>query len=221
MLARVSANPFLAPSPLPFEFPDFDAIREEHFAPAFTAGMAEQRAEVDAITADPGAATFDNTIVALERSGAVLRAGLRGVLHARRLVQHPGDPGDRGRDRAAARRALRRDHARPGAVRPHRGPVRGARRPRPGRRSRCGCWSAATATPCGPAPGSAPPSRSGCARSTPSCRRCPPSSARSCWPRRTTRRSSSSDPAELDGLSADAVSAAARAATAAATTAPT
>ncbi|GAA3054046.1 M3 family metallopeptidase [Pseudonocardia yunnanensis] len=73
MLARVSTNPFLAPSPLPFQFPDFDAIREEHFLPAFTAGMEEQRAEVDEITADPGPATFDNTIVALERSGAVLR----------------------------------------------------------------------------------------------------------------------------------------------------
>jgi peptidyl-dipeptidase Dcp len=73
MLALVSANPFLAPSPLPFEFPDFDAIREEHFAPAFTTGMEQQRAEVDSITADSAAATFDNTIVALERSGAVLR----------------------------------------------------------------------------------------------------------------------------------------------------
>ncbi|MFD1518407.1 M3 family metallopeptidase [Pseudonocardia yunnanensis] len=69
----MSTNPFLAPSPLPFQFPDFDAIREEHFLPAFTAGMEEQRAEVDEITADPGPATFDNTIVALERSGAVLR----------------------------------------------------------------------------------------------------------------------------------------------------
>ncbi|OLT00966.1 hypothetical protein BJF90_06525 [Pseudonocardia sp. CNS-004] len=73
MLARVTGNPFLAPSPLPFEFPDFDAIREEHFRPAFAAGMAEQRAEVDAITADPGPATFENTVVALERSGATLR----------------------------------------------------------------------------------------------------------------------------------------------------
>jgi peptidyl-dipeptidase Dcp len=73
MLALVSANPFLAPSPLPFEFPDFDAIREEHFAPAFMTGMEQQRAEVDSITADSAAATFDNTIVALERSGAVLR----------------------------------------------------------------------------------------------------------------------------------------------------
>ncbi len=65
-------NPFFAPSSLPFGFPDFDAIREEHFAPAFTAGMAEQRAEVEAITADPGRATFENTVVALERSGATL-----------------------------------------------------------------------------------------------------------------------------------------------------
>jgi peptidyl-dipeptidase Dcp len=73
MLARVTVNPFLAPSPLPYRFPEFEAIREEHFGPAFRAGMAEQRAEVDAITADPGAATFENTIVALERSGAVLR----------------------------------------------------------------------------------------------------------------------------------------------------
>jgi peptidyl-dipeptidase Dcp len=73
MLARVTGNPFLAPSSLPFEFPDFDAIREEHFLPAFAAGMAEQRAEVDVITADPAPATFENTIVALERSGATLR----------------------------------------------------------------------------------------------------------------------------------------------------
>jgi peptidyl-dipeptidase Dcp len=71
MLADV--NPFLAPSPLPYEFPDFDAIREEHFLPAFAEGMAQQRAEVDAITGDPAPPTFDNTIVALERSGAVLR----------------------------------------------------------------------------------------------------------------------------------------------------
>jgi peptidyl-dipeptidase Dcp len=73
MLAQVTGNPFLAPSPLPFGFPDFDAIREEHFLPAFAEGMAQQRAEVDAITADPAPATFDNTLVALERSGAVLR----------------------------------------------------------------------------------------------------------------------------------------------------
>lgn len=66
-------NPLLRPSPLPYGFPDFAAIREEHFAEAFAVGTAEQRAEVDAITALSGPPTFDDTVVALERSGAVLR----------------------------------------------------------------------------------------------------------------------------------------------------
>ncbi|HXV94067.1 MAG TPA: M3 family peptidase, partial [Pseudonocardia sp.] len=66
-------NPLLTPSPLPFGFPDFTAIREEHFLPAFAAAMAEQRAEVDAITAETAGPTFENTVVALERSGSVLR----------------------------------------------------------------------------------------------------------------------------------------------------
>ncbi|MDN5749589.1 MAG: M3 family metallopeptidase [Pseudonocardia sp.] len=69
----MSANPLLSPSSLPYAYPDFDAIAEEHFAPAFEAGMGEQRAEVDAITGDAAPPTFDNTIVALERSGATLR----------------------------------------------------------------------------------------------------------------------------------------------------
>lgn len=66
-------NPFFTASPLPFGFPDFDAVGAEHFAPAFVEGMAQQRAEVDAITADPAPASLDNTMIALERSGAVLR----------------------------------------------------------------------------------------------------------------------------------------------------
>ncbi|WP_300008144.1 M3 family metallopeptidase [Pseudonocardia sp.] len=64
-------NPLLSPDAP--AFPDFDAIREEHFRPAFAAGMVEQRAEVDALTADPAPATFANTVEALERSGATLR----------------------------------------------------------------------------------------------------------------------------------------------------
>jgi peptidyl-dipeptidase Dcp len=66
-------NPLLRPGPLPYGFPDFTAIREEHFEEAFAAGMAEQRAEVDAITAQAGPPTFADTVVALERSGATLR----------------------------------------------------------------------------------------------------------------------------------------------------
>jgi peptidyl-dipeptidase Dcp len=65
-------NPFSAPSELPYQVPPFDRIQEEHFLPAFTAGMAEQRAEVEAIASDPAAPTFENTLIALERSGRLL-----------------------------------------------------------------------------------------------------------------------------------------------------
>ncbi|WP_017572781.1 M3 family metallopeptidase [Nocardiopsis halotolerans] len=65
-------NPFLTPSELPYRLPDFAAIREEHFLPAFEEGVAQHLAEVDAIVHDPAPATFDNTIAALERSGALL-----------------------------------------------------------------------------------------------------------------------------------------------------
>ena len=66
-------NPLLEPSTLPHGFPDFAAIREEHFEEAFGVGMAEQCAEVAAIIASPGPHTFDDTVVALECSGATLR----------------------------------------------------------------------------------------------------------------------------------------------------
>ncbi|MDI5963215.1 M3 family metallopeptidase [Streptantibioticus silvisoli] len=67
-----STNPFFAPSTLPFRLPDFAAIRPEHYAPAFDRGMAEQLAEIAAITGCGEAPTFDNTVVALERSGRLL-----------------------------------------------------------------------------------------------------------------------------------------------------
>jgi peptidyl-dipeptidase Dcp len=66
-------NPLLEPSTLPYGFPDFAAIREEHFEEAFAVGIAEQCAEIAAIIASPGPPTFDDTVVALERSGATLR----------------------------------------------------------------------------------------------------------------------------------------------------
>lgn len=65
-------NPLLTESTLPFNYPHFDRIKDEHYLPAFEAGMAEQRREIDAITATPGEPTFENTIVALERSGQLL-----------------------------------------------------------------------------------------------------------------------------------------------------
>lgn len=65
-------NPFAAPSSLPYGLPDFAAIREEHHRPALLAGMAEQRAEVEAIAASTDAPTVENTLDALERSGRLL-----------------------------------------------------------------------------------------------------------------------------------------------------
>ncbi len=67
-----AANPLLARSPLPYQLPPFALIKDEHFLPAFEQGMAENLKEVAAIAANPAAPTFDNTIVALERSGELL-----------------------------------------------------------------------------------------------------------------------------------------------------
>jgi len=65
-------NPLLTPSALPYHLPPFQAMKDEHFAPAFEAGMTEQLKEVNAIVNNPAAANFDNTIIALERSGRTL-----------------------------------------------------------------------------------------------------------------------------------------------------
>jgi peptidyl-dipeptidase Dcp len=67
-----SPNPFLEPSSLPYGMPPFADIREEHFRPAFQAGIAEHLAEVQAIAGSAEPPTFENTLVALERSGRVL-----------------------------------------------------------------------------------------------------------------------------------------------------
>jgi peptidyl-dipeptidase Dcp len=66
------ANPFLEPSSLPYGMPPFAEIREEHFRPAFEAGIAEHLAEVRAIAESTEPPTFENTLVALERSGRIL-----------------------------------------------------------------------------------------------------------------------------------------------------
>jgi peptidyl-dipeptidase Dcp len=65
-------NPLLTPSALPYQAPPFDAIADDHFLPAFERGMQEQRAELAAITANEAPASFENTLVALERSGQTL-----------------------------------------------------------------------------------------------------------------------------------------------------
>ncbi|MEV0294742.1 M3 family metallopeptidase [Nocardia sp. NPDC050710] len=68
----MTSNPFFEPSTLAYQLPPFAEIREEHYLPAFERGMAEQLAGVAAITAGDAEPTFADTVVALERSGAVL-----------------------------------------------------------------------------------------------------------------------------------------------------
>ncbi|MCD8194677.1 MAG: M3 family metallopeptidase [Tannerellaceae bacterium] len=68
-----NGNPFLMEYNTPFNVPPFDKIQLEHYKPAFIQGMAEQKAEVEAIINQPEAPTFANTIVALDQSGDLLR----------------------------------------------------------------------------------------------------------------------------------------------------
>ena len=65
-------NPFTAPSTLPFHAPAFDKIKTSDFQPAMEEGMALQLKEVEAITSSTEPATFENTIVAMEKSGQML-----------------------------------------------------------------------------------------------------------------------------------------------------
>ncbi|MGN8027712.1 M3 family metallopeptidase [Microbacterium sp. 22242] len=68
----VETNPLLQPSALPYHLPDFAAIRPEHYLPAFRLGFEEQLSEIRQITATRSMPTFENTMEALERSGALL-----------------------------------------------------------------------------------------------------------------------------------------------------
>ena len=68
-----ASNPFAKASTLPFQYPQFDKIKNEHYGPAFDEGMREQAAEIVAIANNPKAPTFENTIVAMERSGRLLQ----------------------------------------------------------------------------------------------------------------------------------------------------
>ena len=63
------ANPLLQPWDTPFQLPPFDRIQPGHFAPAFEAAVREHAEEIAAIAANPEAPTFENTVVAFDRSG--------------------------------------------------------------------------------------------------------------------------------------------------------
>lgn len=67
-----TSNPFYAISTLQHRAPDFSNISDADYAPAFAAGMSQHAAEIRAIANNPSAATFDNTILAMEQSGQLL-----------------------------------------------------------------------------------------------------------------------------------------------------
>lgn len=67
----MSTNPLLQTWDTPHGMPPFDLIRAEHFVPAFETALAAHRAEIDAIGTASAAPTFDNTLVAFDRSGAL------------------------------------------------------------------------------------------------------------------------------------------------------
>ncbi|GLP95799.1 M3 family metallopeptidase [Paraferrimonas sedimenticola] len=70
--ALAQSNPFAAPSQLQYQAPDFSIIKDEHFKPALEAGMTAHLREVNQIANNSGPATFDNTIVAMEKAGGLL-----------------------------------------------------------------------------------------------------------------------------------------------------
>ena len=65
-------NPFLTEYTTPFQVPPFDQIKNEHYLPAFEAGMKEQLNEVEAIVNNEEAPTFENTILPFDKSGEIL-----------------------------------------------------------------------------------------------------------------------------------------------------
>ncbi|MDQ6689184.1 MAG: peptidyl-dipeptidase Dcp [Gemmatimonadota bacterium] len=71
-MVAAGSNPFFVESALPYQAPRFDLIRNAHYQPALEEGMRQQLAEIDAIAKQTQPPTFDNTIVAMERSGALL-----------------------------------------------------------------------------------------------------------------------------------------------------
>jgi len=68
----ISSNPLMVKSTLQYEAPNFNDIKDDHFLPAFEEGMKQHMTEVLAIANNPAPATFDNTLVALEKSGELL-----------------------------------------------------------------------------------------------------------------------------------------------------
>lgn len=73
VMAAERANPFLAPYDTPYGIPPFEAIQYSDYMPAFNQGVAEYKADIKAIIENPATPDFDNTVLALEKAGLLLK----------------------------------------------------------------------------------------------------------------------------------------------------
>ena len=106
-MVAMPENPFFSESSLPFNFPRFDQIEEQHFRPAFEQGMARHLDQVNTIANQAEPPTFENTLVALERSGRMLRR-VRSVFF-NLVLAHTNDKLDEIRSEVAPRLSAHRD----------------------------------------------------------------------------------------------------------------
>ena len=134
--AFTPANPFYAPSSLPLQAPPWDKIKDSDYQPAFEAGMKQQLAEVDEIANNPAAPTFDNTIVAMEKSGQLLNRV--GLVFGTVTGANTDDTLQKVQEETAAPKLQATQdchHPQSQAVRPHRDALRPARQPEAGYRA--------------------------------------------------------------------------------------
>ena len=71
--ATLANNPFMKKSSLQYQAPEFDKIKDEHFKPAFDYGLKQNISEIEKIANNTETPTFENTVLALEKSGEVLK----------------------------------------------------------------------------------------------------------------------------------------------------
>src|SRR3546814_16160324 len=70
--ADLQNNPLMEESTLPYSTPDFSKIKDEHFKPAFIEALRQQTEAINEITSNSEEPTFDNTVLAIEKSGVLL-----------------------------------------------------------------------------------------------------------------------------------------------------
>ena len=129
-----ASNPFAAPSPLLYQAPQFDRIKDADYLPAIEEGMKRQLAEIDAIANNPEPPTFDNTIVAMERSGQLLTRVAKVFFNLDQSNTNDALQKIEADVAPEARRAQGRDLPEPEALRARQGALRQARHARPRRR---------------------------------------------------------------------------------------